>query len=189
MQLLRTASGEFERIVGLLPSYAWGRPTPCDISVAEVVDHVVAGNRFSALLISGASREHALAALSGYPRYPTPLDAVRDSARAQCEAFEAADPEVPVATPQGEVTTQTFCWFRIGDLVVHAWDVARGARLDETLDAEVVAGLWELTEPNIAWMRSLGAYGDGASADLPTSVTLQQRLLDAYGRRPWISAP
>ncbi|MDQ3485486.1 MAG: maleylpyruvate isomerase N-terminal domain-containing protein [Actinomycetota bacterium] len=48
MELIEAASAEFERAVRLLPESSWGRPTPSEVSVRELVEHVVVGNRFTA---------------------------------------------------------------------------------------------------------------------------------------------
>ncbi len=189
MQLLRAASTEFERMVGAVPADAWDRPTPCDIPVWELVEHVIAGNRFSAMLLGAPAPEHEpeddsdeLDETDDIDPVET-LEEVRASAKAQVAAFESADPESTLEVPLGRVSVETFYWLRVGELAVHAWDLARGAAIDETLDGELVGDLWELTEPNLAWMRTTGTYGEGASTDLPATATPQRRLLDAYGRR------
>jgi hypothetical protein len=73
---------------------------------------------------------------------------------------------------------------RLVDLVVHAWDLLCAARLDETLDPQVVAGLMELVEPHLDDILAFGAYGAGPSGTLPADASPQDRLLDWFGRRP-----
>jgi hypothetical protein len=77
-----------------------------------------------------------------------------------------------------------FLRFRLVDLVVHAWDLLRAARLDETLDASVVEGLLSLVEPHVEEMVAFGAYGDGPSGTMTAQTSSQDRLLDWFGRRP-----
>jgi hypothetical protein len=86
--------------------------------------------------------------------------------------------------PSGDISVDTFVRFRLGELVVHAWDLAVGAGLDPSLDPAVVEGLWVLVEPHLDEMRSMGTFGDGASGNLPEDASTQTRLLDAFGRRP-----
>jgi hypothetical protein len=70
------------------------------------------------------------------------------------------------------------------DLVVHGWDLLRAADLDETLDPDVVGALWALVEPHLDELLSYDAYGAGPSGTLPAQASTQDRLLDAFGRRP-----
>jgi hypothetical protein len=103
------------------------------------------------------------------------------------QAVAETDPVRTVAGPKGEISAAAFLRFRLVDLVVHAWDFLRGARLEETLDPRVVAELVEVVEPHLGEMLAYGAYGaygPGPSGTLPTDASLQGRLLDWFGRRP-----
>jgi uncharacterized protein (TIGR03086 family) len=183
--LIDTASVELERVVRQLPAEAWTRPTPSEMSVAELVAHVVSGNRLTALLLSGVDRDEARARLAGDQLGDDLVAAVVESAAWQARAFKTASPDQPVPGPRGDdVPASTFLLFRLIDLVVHAWDVRRGAGLDETLDPEVVSALWTLVEPRLDELHSYGAYGEGPSGALSSEATTQARLLDALGRRP-----
>jgi len=63
--LIVAASAEFERVVRQLPADSWDRPTPSTFSVRELVQHVVVGNRFTALLLAGVDRDEARTLLAG----------------------------------------------------------------------------------------------------------------------------
>jgi uncharacterized protein (TIGR03086 family) len=184
MELIRAASAEFERAVRRLPADSWDLPTPSDISVRELVEHVVQGNRFTTMLLSGVGRDAARAALAGDQLGADPVAAVVESARGQAEAFAAAAPDQTVPGPRGDIPASAFLRFRLVDLVVHAWDLLRAADLDEALDADVVEGLWDLVQPHLDEMLAFGAYGDGPSGALAPDAPSQLRLLDAFGRRP-----
>ena len=182
MDLLVAAALTFERVVVAVPADAWDNDTPCGISVREVIDHVVTGNLFGAMLLAGVPRVKARAVLAGDHLGAEPVQAVAASCARQDAAFAAADPAFLVPHPSGDLSVQTFLRFRIGDLAVHAWDVARGAGLDETLPPRLVSGLWDMVVPHLDDMRAMGAFGDGASQNLPWDTPLQARLLDAFGR-------
>lgn len=184
MDLIETASAELERVVRQLPPDSWDLPTPSVISVRELVEHVVVGNRFTAMLLAGTSRAEARARLGGDQLGDAPLAAVLESARAQQEGFAAAPPDQVLDGPKGAITAEEFLRFRLIDLVVHAWDLARATGQDETLDREVVDGLLELVEPHLDEILAFGAYGDGPSGTLPPDADPQRRLLDMFGRRP-----
>lgn len=184
MELIGAASAELERVVRLLPPDSWDLPTPSEISVRELVEHVVVGNRFTAMLLAGVDRDEARAALAGDQLGHDPVAALVDSARQQREGFAAAAPDQLVAGPRGDVPAAAFLRFRLVDLVVHAWDLLRAAGLDERLDPRVVDDLLVEVEAHVEEMLSFGAYGAGPSGDLPADAPAQQRLLDLFGRRP-----
>lgn len=183
MDLLRAAGRTFEETVAAVPVNAWDDNTPCGISVSEVVDHVVTGNLFSALILAGAPPAETRAVLAGSHLGDDPLAAVTESCARQHAAFTTADPMVLVPHPIGPISLGTFLRFRIGDLVVHAWDIAHGAGLDKTLPRPLVEGLWDMVAPHLDEMRAMGTFGVGASQELPAQTPLQARLLDAFGRR------
>jgi len=184
MQLIDAASAEFERVVRDLPPDSWSLSTPSEVTVRELVEHVVVGNRLSALLLVGMSRAEAMTDLDGDQLGDDPVAAVAASTACQAAAFAAATPDQVVSHPNGDITTSTFLRFRLVELVVHAWDLRRAAHLDEMLDADVVGQLWTAVEPHLPDMLTFGAFGDGPSGTIPPNSTKQARLLDAFGRRP-----
>ncbi|MDF1605427.1 TIGR03086 family metal-binding protein [Nocardioides sp. YIM 152315] len=182
--MIDEASAEFERVVRQLPEDSWDRPTPSEVSVRELIEHVVVGNRFTAMLLEDVDRAAAKASLTGDPLGADPVAAVADSVRQQKEAFAAAAPGQPVAGPKGVIPAAAFLRFRLVDLVVHAWDLLRAANLKEDLDPRLVADLVEVVEPHLDEMLAYGAYGAGPSGTLPPDASPQTRLLDWFGRRP-----
>lgn len=184
MQLLDAASREFLGTVRQLPAGSWSVVTPADMTVGAVVDHVVAGNLFSAQLLAGRSREAARSAADSEPTGGDVTERVDRSLQAQAAAFRDADPDLAVPLPFGDVSVQAFLRFRLVDLVVHAWDVRYAAGIGTALDPSVVERLWSLVEPHLDEMVRTGAYGDGPSGALPAGATVLDRLVDAFGRRP-----
>jgi MFS family permease len=89
-----------------------------------------------------------------------------------------------IAGPNGNILAAAYLRFRLVDLVVHAWDILRAARLDETLDPLIVVGVMDLVEPHLADMLAFGAYGAGPSGTLAPDASPQSRLLDWFERRP-----
>ena len=122
--------------------------------------------------------------LPGDPLGGDPVAAVVESARSQAVAFAAASPGQPVAGPHGPVTAADYLRFGLVDLVVHGWDLLRGAGLEETIDPHVVVDVLNLVEPHLDAMLASGAYGAGPSDWLPPDASPQSRLLDWFGRRP-----
>jgi uncharacterized protein (TIGR03086 family) len=174
VELIDAASAQFERVVRQLPADSWDRPTPSDLSVRELVEHVVVGNRFTALLLAGVQRDEARTMLIGDQDGDDPVAAVVESARRQAEAFAATPPGQPVAGPNGNIPADAFLRFRLVDLVVHAWDLLRAARLDETLDPRIVVSLLKVVEPHLDDMLALGRTAQARAA--PCLPTLYRRL-------------
>ncbi|TDD57823.1 maleylpyruvate isomerase family mycothiol-dependent enzyme [Kribbella antibiotica] len=180
MELLVAASAEFERVVTELPEGSWELPTPCEVSVRELVEHVVEGNRFAVAVLAGASATAAWGAVRAQKFGP---DAVQESAAGQVEAFRAVAGDDVVHHPAGDITAEAFLRYRLVDVVVHAWDLLTTAGLDETLNTKLTEGLWALVEPELAEMLAFGSYGDGPSGTVTPEAPAQLRLLDAFGRR------
>ena len=62
---LRTAMASamegFATAVAAIEAADWDKPSPCDgWSVYDVVDHVIAGDRFAAIVLGGGSLEDAI---------------------------------------------------------------------------------------------------------------------------------
>jgi uncharacterized protein (TIGR03086 family) len=184
VELVDAASAEFERVVRQLPPDSWERPTPSEISVLELIEHVVVGNRLTALLLAGVDRDDARTMLTGDQLGDDPVAAVVESARRQAQAFAATPLDQSVAGPNGDVPAAAYLRFRLVDLVVHAWDLLRAARLDETVDPRVVVAAMTVVEPHVDDMLAFAAYGAGRSGTLAPDASPQRRLLDWFGRRP-----
>lgn len=184
MDLIDAASAEFERVVRRLPPDSWDSPTPSEMSVRELVQHVVVGNRLTALLLAGIDRAEARAGLAGDQLGKDPVAAVVDSARQQAAAFAATPLDMLVAGPSGDVAVAAYLRFRLVDLVVHAWDLCRATELDDVIDPQIAEEVSAIVEPHLEEMLATGAYGAGPSGTLPADAPAPARLLDWFGRRP-----
>ncbi|WP_405058764.1 TIGR03086 family metal-binding protein [Kribbella sp. NBC_01505] len=183
VELLVAASAEFERVVQELPDESWHLPTPCEVDVHELVEHVVGGNRFAVAALSGVSAAEAWE-ITRAQGFGPELKVVQESAAAQLAAFEAAAEDQVVHHPNGDIPAEAFLRYRLVDLVVHAWDLLWTARLDETVDARLTEAVWRVIEPKLPEMLAFGSYGDGPSGKVPSDAPAQLKLLDAFGRRP-----
>lgn len=160
--------------------------TPCDgWTVRDLLVHVIAGSRMSAAILGGASRDEALAILGGTTLDYDVLSQFRAAVAEQAAAFaEPGSLERTVAHPAMDMPATQLAGFRVGDLLVHGWDLARATGGDETLDPAVVEVVWKNIEPMIPVIGSVGVFGAGPSGNVPEDSPLQERLLDAMGRRP-----
>ena len=183
---LDRAGNGFASVVRLVRDDQWALPTPCDgWTVRALVGHVAAGSRMAAALASGGTRNDAITLLSVDHLGDDPLASVEAALAAQLEAFSHDDIATHVFPhPAGDMPGAQVLRFRILDLLVHRWDLARAIGVDETLDAELVHEVWEGMSPIIPMMAASGVFGSGPSGDVTDDAPVQTRLLDAVGRRP-----
>jgi uncharacterized protein (TIGR03086 family) len=183
---LQRASDGFRAVVTQVGDDQWEAPTPCaGWTVRDLVGHVASGSEMAARLADGASRNEAIALLGIDHLGDDPLAAVDQALDRQLVAFERPDIGVHVFHhPAGDMPGAQVINFRIGDLLVHQWDLARAIGADETLDPSVVQLVWDGIQPMLPMMSSVGVFGDGASGTVGDDAPPQLRLLDAMGRRP-----
>jgi uncharacterized protein (TIGR03086 family) len=103
----------------------------------------------------------------------------------QASAFRAAeDLEQIVHHPMGDVTVRQLYDFRIMDLTLHAWDLARAIGVSEVLPDGLVTHVYEMLSPLAEVVGQIGIFGTGPSQELDDQASTQVRLLDLWGRRP-----
>jgi uncharacterized protein (TIGR03086 family) len=114
-----------------------------------------------------------------------PLGAFQAATAAAIDAFAAPGAlERAVHHPAGDIDGARYAGFRVGDLTIHAWDLARALGGDEALPDALVETVLASMEPMRPFIGSVGVFGPGPSADLPPDADAQTRLLDLAGRRP-----
>ena len=183
---LERAGQQFASTVRLVGEDQWSLPTPCDgWTVRELVGHVASGCRMATALAGGGSRNDAIAVLGVDHLGHDPTSSIDAALAAQLEAFAQPDVDGQLFHhPAGDMPGAQVLRFRITDLLVHRWDLARAIGADETLDPDLVAEVWNGIAPMIPMMATSGVFGTGPSGTLVDDAALQTRLLDAMGRRP-----
>jgi len=187
LDALALARSEFARRVRLVAADDWQRPTPCDgWTVRDLVLHVVGGDRMSAALVRGATREEATAVRTNVDLGDDAVATFDKEADDVAAAF--AEPgafERNIPHPAGiDMPGAQLFGFRVGEYVLHGWDLARAIGADENLDQTIVHEVWNALSPMGAMIANSGVYGDGPTGQLGDDVPLQDRLLDLTGRRP-----
>ena len=117
----------------------WDKPSPCDgWSVHDVVDHVIAGDRFAAIVLSGGRLDDAIGAVVGVDHVgDDPSDVARSAAAGARAGFDGPL-DIEVEHPVGTIPARRFLGFRIMDQLGHTWDVATGTGRAAALDAGAV---------------------------------------------------
>ena len=164
--------------IAAVPADRWTSPTPCDEWVArDLVRHVVSTQR---MFLGFVGEE-----LGDIPSVDDdPSGAWRAASSAVLAALE--DPERASTAFEGfsgpttfEAAVNRFLCF---DLVVHGWDLARAAGLDERIEPQDVARVQGHAEEFGDKLRSPQAFG--AARDVPPGSDDQTRLLAFLGRTP-----
>ena len=131
LNALDAATDEFGRRVALVESDDWTRATPCTgWDVHYLVAHVVGGNRFAVLILGGAAASEAIDVVMSAPQLGDDAStAWMTTSAEQSAAFRAEKVlESRVDHPLGEITGREFLEFRVFDITLHAWDLARASR-------------------------------------------------------------
>jgi uncharacterized protein (TIGR03086 family) len=176
----RKIAGQFTERVEAVPAGAWDNPAPCEGWVArDVVRHLVEW-------IPGFFTTYAGVAVTGGPS--ADVDPVA-AWRAVDASLEAAlgDPALAARefdAPPGRVSLeQAIDMFCTGDILIHTWDLARAAGLDETLDpVEVERALAGMQSIDEDMLRNSGHYGP--RVDVPADADDQTKLIAFTGRHP-----
>jgi uncharacterized protein (TIGR03086 family) len=185
-EALERAAIGFETRLKAVSMDQWSLPTPCPPwTVRQLAAHVVAGNRMAALLLAGASAREAAAVLGEDPLGADPVGAFLSSAAEQEAAFaEPGALERNCHHMSGDISGARLLGYRVTDLVVHAWDLARATKSKEELDPELVQEIWQALAPVAPMIADTGYFGSGPSGLVDAEAPLQDRLLDLTGRRP-----
>jgi uncharacterized protein (TIGR03086 family) len=178
-QRYRRVAGQFTQRVEQVPEGAWENPAPCEGWVArDVVRHVV--EWMPPLVLGNAGIP--------LPQGPSVDDDPAGAWRVVDRALQAALDDRGLAARELEMRAGRFtvedaiATFCVGDLLVHTWDLARAAGLDETLDPDEVRGLLAGMEPIDEILRQSGQYGP--RVEVAADADEQTRLIAFTGRVP-----
>jgi uncharacterized protein (TIGR03086 family) len=151
----------------------WASRTPCtDWDVRRLVDHVIDVQR--------AIPEGLGMAVTDVPDPKATWKAVRDGAMTVLRQPGVLEQTMPGRS--GEMPVEMSLGIRVGDLLVHTWDLARATGGDEQLDADTAALVLERIKPNDELLRSSGTFGP--KLDPPPGADAAVELLCFTGRRP-----
>lgn len=180
--LLPTAAKEFGSRVLAIPDDSWDRPTPCtDWTVRELVGHLVTEHLWAVELLQGATLSEVGDRFDGDVLGDDPKSSWMRAINDSMDAFAAVGVDQTVHLSVGEAPLEKYAAEMLLDLIVHAWDLARGAGLSEDLDADVVAHSLEYVNAHAGDFADTGMFADPIRVD---SQDPQVRLLGLLGRQP-----
>jgi uncharacterized protein (TIGR03086 family) len=176
----RRVAARFSARVGEVPDDAWENPAPCDGWVArDVVRHLV--EWLPAFLTAAGGPALATGpSVDDDPRgawvaLDTSIQALLDDPDASATRID--HPRAGAHRLDDAIDT-----FFLGDVLVHTWDLARAAGLDETLDADLVHEMLVGMEPLDEMLRASGQYGPRVT--VAADADEQTRLIAFTGRTP-----
>jgi uncharacterized protein (TIGR03086 family) len=159
--------------------------TPCEgWDVEALLWHVTRASEAGVALVNGASESEA----AGLFTLEGSGDVVSQCRRTLEEAVPTfagvTDFDRIVHHPRGDMPLGTLYDLRIGDVTLHAWDLARALGAKEDLPEPAVTYVYEALKPMEPIIGQIGVFGSGPSGDVGEDATVQVRLLDLSGRRP-----
>lgn len=171
-------AGAFAAKVADVGPDKWSAPSPCaDWTARDVVGHVVSTQ---GMILGLVGRE-----LGEVPSVDDDPSGAWEAARAVVQA-DLDDPARATVEFDGSMGKMTFedavDRFLCVDLVVHGWDLARAAGLDDHIAPEDVARVRKIAEGFGDAMRSPKAFGPEVEA--PAGADDQTRLIAFLGRHP-----
>lgn len=183
LSALDAATDEFSRRLVLVGEEAWRLPTPCsDWDVHYLAAHVIGGNRFASYVLDGMPAIKAIDKVMSSPQLgDDAVGAWATTSRVQASAFKAHGAlERRIDHPLGEISGREFLEFRVFDITLHAWDLARSIGTDEQLAPDLVDVVLNIVTSGPPGM----GFGIDALGRVASSASAQDKLLDLTGREP-----
>jgi len=181
--LFRRAAEGFGRHVHAITNSQWNDPTPdTEWDVRMLVNHVTVEQLWAAPLMGGASVGEIGDRFDGDQLGDDPRAAWDAALAASLASFSAPGALTgTVDLSRGATPREEYCWEMTTDALIHSWDLARGIGADDTLDAELVALIYERILPHVAELEASGMFGK--PIPVPDDAPLQTKLLAVVGRQ------
>lgn len=177
----RRALLEFSQRVRSISPDQWGNSTPCtEWSVRDLVNHLVYEQLWVPPLLDGASVAEIGDRFDGDQLGADPVGTWDRAAAEAHQAFAAPGAlDRTVELSYGSRPASEYCLEMVCDLVVHAWDLARGIGSDDTLHAGLVDVVWTHVQ-DVPDMSSSGMFA--APVEAPDDADTQTKMLARLGR-------
>jgi uncharacterized protein (TIGR03086 family) len=182
MTLLPAAAEDFGRRAHAVPPDAWDDPTPCaDWSVRDVLNHVTGEHLWAPELLGGATTRDVGDRFDGDVLGEDPLATWDRAIYRSLTAWSQVRPEQLVHLSFGDTPARVYAEQMLLDLVVHGWDLARGAGLDERMEPAAVRQALAYAEAHAGGLAGSGLFAEPVPV---SSEDPQDRLLGLLGRTP-----
>jgi uncharacterized protein (TIGR03086 family) len=185
LDAIAAASSTFVDVLDQIEPGQLGAATPCEgWDVAELVGHLIVGSQMAVALLDGASLDEAKE-FWGQTFGDDVVDVCRETIASQLDRIHAvSDWDAVVHHPMGDIPASQLLGFRIGDLALHAWDLASALGVDDGIPDDLAAVVYQNLQPMAPFIGEIGMFGSGPSGTVGEDAPLKTRLLDLTGRRP-----
>jgi uncharacterized protein (TIGR03086 family) len=182
-ELILDALADFGSRVRAVPADRWKAPTPCrEWTVRDLVNHLVGEHLWAAHLLRGESLDEVGDRYDGDLVGADPVAAWAAAEASSRAAWQGlVSPDQPVTVSAGQTSAEAYAEEMLLDLVVHGWDLARGAGQDETMDPRARDHLLAFVSANVDSWKDAGIFAPPVQT---TSADPQDRLLALLGRDP-----
>jgi uncharacterized protein (TIGR03086 family) len=174
-----------EHVIRLVPDDAWEQPSPCEgWTVRDVAGHAMGVVANVAARCGMGEVVDVFADSPGTIAGAHPLTAWYSIRHRVLEALDQPGAlQIEIQSSMGAMTVDAFIANMTADGLIHTWDIARGAGVDERLDPTLVGVVHDIITArdeavNRAPRRFTAPIEVGASADA------QSRMLAFAGRQP-----
>jgi uncharacterized protein (TIGR03086 family) len=152
-------------------------PTPCtEWTVQELIDHLVGGTEY--LLSAAEQREPVHRTDTTAAEFRRDVADVLDALKLPGAMDRMCTSPLGFQWPVSQAVAGTFM-----DVLIHTWDLARATGQDEKLDPDMVDACTAMFLPEMP-ERGRAAGIVGPAVEIGDTVSAQERLLAAMGRRP-----
>lgn len=175
----RRVAGRFTDRAAEVADDGWDAPTPCAGWVARDIVAHMAEWMPAFLAAAGATLP------PGPSVAADPAGAWRHLAagvQSLLDDPDTANREFDAGPPGRMTVARAVDSVLLGDVVIHTWDLARAAGLDETLDADIVSEMLAGMQPLDEMLRQSGHFGPKVA--VPDDADDQTKLLAFTGRTP-----
>lgn len=181
-QLLFAKGIKFQQsLVGQIGANAWQNITPCSPwSVHDLINHLAYEYLWVPELLDGKTVSQVGNKYEGDVLGSNPAISYLESSLAAAAAIAKVDPKKVVHLSSGVVPAEEYIYQLCIEAIIHSWDIAKSAELDNTIPSELVKSLYEMTLARKLAIEAAGVYGQSLS--MPTGASLQTKLLALFGR-------
>jgi uncharacterized protein (TIGR03086 family) len=172
----------FGEKVRAVPADGWAASTPCtDWSVRDLVNHVTGEHLWAPHMLDGETIAQVGDRYDGDILGDSPVTAWEQAARASRAAWLSTSPDAVVHLSFGDNPALEYGQQMLADLLIHGWDLARGAGLDETMEPAAVALVLAYMDANAKSWEAAGIFAPPVDID---SDEPAKRLIAMSGRQP-----
>jgi uncharacterized protein (TIGR03086 family) len=181
LSLLPMAAADFsDRVLQIRDQ--WDEDTPDDEwTVRDLVNHVTVEQLWAPHLLRGETIQQVGDRYDGDQLGDDPVETWNRAIEDALSSWSDTSPDEVVHLSFGDVPALEYAEQMLLDLVVHGWDLARGAGLDERMNPVVVAHALAYFQENIDDLSGSGMFGVPGKTD---SDDPQDQLLTLVGREP-----